>query len=319
MTLYFGIRNFLGGGVWNQQYEKLAPSTIKTWGDKQQVADFSTGRRMPSQTNKISPGAPMSDVWDIGIIAPKAKERLGYPTQKPLKLLNRIITASSNEGDLVLDPFCGCGTTVDAAQRLNRKWVGIDISSFAIDLIKNKRLKDSRIPTQGIPHGLDSAKKLATDNPFNFESWAITRLQGFTPNTKQVGDGGIDGRANLAHGPDQMEREYSEYRRAKNSKLALAQVKSGYSLSALRDFIHVVDREDAVVGVFVTLNSVTSKEARKEVVKTGKVSVDGYEYPRVQLWSIQDYFDNKMPQLPIMTDPYSGKIMSQRDLFHQPN
>ena len=265
-------------------------------------------------------GKRRHDVWRIPTINNMAKERLGYPTQKPLKLLHTIISASSNEGDLVLDPFCGCGTTVDAAQRSNRKWVGIDISSFAIDLIKNKRLKNSKIPTQGIPHGLDSARKLASENPFNFESWAITRLQGFIPNTKQVGDRGIDGRAKLAHCPDQTEQENSVHNRAKKSKLALAQVKGGgFTLSALRDFIHVVNRDDAVVGVFITLDSVTSKEARKEVAKTGKVFVDGYEYPRVQMWSIQDYFNNKLPRLPIMTDPYTGKIMRQKDLFHQAN
>ena len=124
--------------VFNQLYESLAKSTLRTWGTKQQVADFSSGRRKPSQTDKESAGAPLSDVWDIGIIAPIAKERLGYPTQKPLALLDRIIKASSNPGDLVLDPFCGCGTAADAAATLGRKYLGIDISGIAVRVMQQR-------------------------------------------------------------------------------------------------------------------------------------------------------------------------------------
>ena len=112
------------GATWNQQYEPLAASTRKTFGTKRQVADFSSGHRKPSTTAQESPGAPMRDVWSIGVIAPVAKERCGYPTQKPLSLLERIITASSNEGDYVFDPFCGCATTLVAAERLSRKGGG---------------------------------------------------------------------------------------------------------------------------------------------------------------------------------------------------
>ncbi len=106
------------------------------------------------------PGKPLQDLWsDIPPVGPAARERLGYPTQKPVALLERIIAASSNEGDLVLDPFCGCGTTIDAARRLKRRWCGIDISAFAVDLVKERRLKDPTIPTLGIPADLESARK----------------------------------------------------------------------------------------------------------------------------------------------------------------
>ncbi|MCY3966538.1 MAG: site-specific DNA-methyltransferase [Acidobacteria bacterium] len=159
----------------------------------------------------------LGDCWtDISIINPMSKERLGYPTQKPRTLLERILNASSNPGDLILDPFCGCGTTIEAAQRLGRRWAGIDISSFAIDLIREKRLRDRTIPTKGIPVDLASARKLAAEQPFNFESWAVTRLPGFAPNMKQVADGGVDGRAVLAAQPDDYD-----------SRLALAQIKGG--------------------------------------------------------------------------------------------
>ena len=120
---------------WNQQYEELSESTKETWGTKQQIADFSEGHRKPSQTNMESPGAPMRDVWDIGIIAPIANERAGYPTQKPLALLKRIIEGVTKEGDTVLDPFCGCATTCLAADELDRKWIGIDINERAFYMI----------------------------------------------------------------------------------------------------------------------------------------------------------------------------------------
>ena len=186
------------------------------------------------------PGKPLQDLWtDINPIGAQARERLGYPTQKPRALLERIIAASSNEGDLVLDPFCGCGTTVDAALRLKRRWVGIDISAFAIDLVRDRRLKDPTIPTVGIPADLEGARKLAAEQPFAFESWAVTRLPGFAPNMQQRGDGGIDGRATLALAPDDLD-----------SRLALAQVKGGkFSVSYLRDFRHVLDRETAALGL----------------------------------------------------------------------
>ena len=252
-------------------------------------------------------GTPVNDWWhDISPLINWHSEKLGYPTQKPLALLERIINASSNEGDVVLDPFCGCGTTVDAARRLNRKWVGIDISSFAIDLIKEKRLKDPNIATKGIPFSFESARKLAKNSPFNFETWAITRLSGFVPNSKQVGDGGVDGRATLAYKPDDHD-----------SDLGLAQVKGSQSfhLGSLRDFLYVSDRDKSAVGCFITLNQVSSREAKKECVSQGKIHINGYPYPRMQLWSINDYFENRSPNLPIMNDPYTGKPLEQSSLF----
>ena len=247
----------------------------------------------------------MRDIWDIPYINSQANERMGYPTQKPLALLERIIKASSNKGDIVLDPFCGCGTTVEAAKNLNRQFMGIDISSFAIDLVRDRRLKNHSIPVHGIPQDLRSAEKLAREKPFDFESWAITRLPGFVPNTKQVADGGIDGRAKIARKADNWD-----------SKDALAQVKGGkFSLSGLRDFIGVTDRKKAALGCYVTLNPVNTPSAREVITGLGKISVDSYPYPRMQTWSIHDYFDDRRPRLPVMNDPYTGKSMEQYELF----
>ena len=255
------------------------------------------------------PGQAVADLWtDIAPINSQAKERLGYPTQKPLSLLERIIEASSNRGDLVLDPFCGCGTAVEAAERLRRNWAGIDISSFAIDLIRDKRLKRIGVmaATRGIPYDLVSARKLSIESPFNFESWAIARIPGFAPNTKQVADGGIDGRATLANKPDNFD-----------SRRALAQTKGGrFNLSNFRDFCHVIDREQAALGCFITLDEVESQAAKMEAVRCGRISVSGYPYKRMNLWPISDYFGDKgLPRLPIMNDPFTGKPMEQRELF----
>ena len=250
-------------------------------------------------------GMICNDWWEIPYLNSMSKERLDYPTQKPLALLERIIQASSKKDHIILDPFCGCGTAVEAAHKLRRRWVGIDISSFAIDLIRNKRLQDIDVPTQGIPSDLMSARKLAREKPFDFESWAVTRIPGFAPNTKQIGDGGIDGRGMLVRKPEDFD-----------SKLALAQVKGGkFLLSSLRDFLHTTKREQAAVGCFVTLDPVQTRDAKIEASSHGKIKVDDSQYPGMQLWSIADYFDDRMPKLPAMTDPYDGKPSSQLFLF----
>ena len=126
--------------AWTPMFEPLAASTVETWGDKKQVADFSSGRRRPSQTDEATPGAPMSDVWEIGIVAPIAKERVGYPTQKPLALLERIVAAASRPGDLIVDLFAGSGTTLVAAEKLGRRWIGCDAGALAIHTAKKRLL-----------------------------------------------------------------------------------------------------------------------------------------------------------------------------------
>ena len=249
-----------------------------------------------------SKGVAIGDSWtDISALQGGSKEYSGYPTQKPLALLERVIEASSNEGDVSLDPFCGCGTAVEAAAKLGRRWAGIDISTFAIDLIVERRLKGASLATKGIPTDLASARKLAREQPFNFESWAVTRLPGFASNTKQVGDGGIDGRAVLVTKPDDFD-----------SRLALTQIKGGkFSLSMLRDFIHVTNRDKAALGWYVTLDSVSTPASKAEIAYSGKISVAGYPDPRMQTWPVAHNFDQRLPSMPIMNDPYSGKPMTQ--------
>jgi site-specific DNA-methyltransferase (adenine-specific) len=119
-------------------YEKLAASTLHAFGTKKQRADFSSGRRKPGIENAETEGPPLSDTWEIGVIAPIGHERTGYPTQKPEALLERVIRASSDPGDVVLDPFCGSGTALAVAERLGRKWIGIDVAKMAIDVTRDR-------------------------------------------------------------------------------------------------------------------------------------------------------------------------------------
>ena len=232
--------------------------------------------------------------------AGRGGEYLGYPTQKPLGLMEKLIPAACPSDGIVLDPFCGCGTTVIAAHNLERRWIGIDISATAIDLIQEHRLKPLGIAAEtfGIPQDLASACKLASDRPFDFEAWAVTRIPGMAPNERKRGDRGIDGRGSMLETPADME-----------TRLVLAQVKGGrsFQIGAFRDFLHVVEREGAALGVYVTLDGVASAQARAEARAMGTLHVGASAYPRVQLWSIEDFFDGRSPSLPTLTDPNTGR------------
>ncbi len=268
-----------GGGIGG----RITPETVESYRQRGKVPeDYWLERR-----DGMSP------------VGRRESERIGYPTQKPVALLERIINVSSNPGDLVLDPFCGCGTAVIAAHNLGRQWIGIDISAFAIDIIQERRLRPLRLEAEcfGMPQGLADARKLASEKPLDFEAWAVTRIPGLAPNERKTGDHGIDGRGILLNQP-----------RSDESRLVLAQVKGGrsFSLSQFRDFLHVVERENAAAGIFITTDTVASSTARAEASQQGEISVGASRYPRVQLWSIADFFERRYPQLPSLADPYTG-------------
>ena len=248
---------------------------------------------------------PLSNWWsDIKILGgPTNRERVGYPTQKPIALLERIIRASSNEGGVVLDPFCGCGTTIAAAHNLDRRWLGIDISPFAIKLIVKRRFPGMHIDTLGFPVDMEGATVLARENPFDFEKWAIDCITGMVPNTSQRGDGGIDGRGTLILKPE------------KYSDQVLAQVKGGnYSIGQIRDFLHTMEREKAALGVFITLDALRGRQrqnAEAELAGVGELSLGASTFPRAQLWSIEDWFTDRLPKLPLLADPFTGKAIPE--------
>lgn len=255
-------------------------------------------------------GVPLQDLWDdiygLSTMGGDKKERLGYPTQKPLALLERIIQASSNPGDIVLDPFCGCGTAVAAAQKLGRRWIGIDITHLALYLQK-KRLKDAfklepRRDYQviGEPVDLASAHQLAQEDRYQFQWWALSLIEDAKPlggddrTGKKGKDAGIDGIAFFVEGA-----------RGKAGKIII-QVKSGSVKSGdIRDLAGVLAREKADIGVFVTLHPPT-KDMLKEATLAGYYHSDRWQkdYPRLQILTIQQLLAGAVVQSPATINPY---------------
>jgi site-specific DNA-methyltransferase (adenine-specific) len=238
----------------------------------------------------------VGDVWtDIDRINQAAKERLGYPTQKPVALLERIIQASANEGDTVLDPFCGCGTTIAAAQKLNRRWIGIDVTSLATTLIKS-RLNDQYGPeiaktyrVIGEPTTVQDAERLAASDPYQFQWWALGLVGARPVEQKKGGDKGIDGRL------------YFHDDASAASKQAIFSVKAGQSLNPgmVRDLGHVVGREKAAIGVLLTMREPTAG-MRTEAAGAGFYRSPGWhkDYPRLQIISVADLLAGKQVDLP---------------------
>lgn len=233
-------------------------------------------------------GQPISSLWDdIFPINSQAQERLGYPTQKPLALLERIIQASSNEGEIVLDPFCGCGTAVHAAQVLKREWIGIDITHLAISLIE-KRMKDAfpniSFEIHGTPKDLDGARNLAERDKYQFQWWACSLVNAQPYQGKKKGaDGGTDG---IIFFQDDE----------KGAKKIIVSVKGGENVTRtmIADLKNTVEREKAEIGLFVTL-----AEATKPMI-TEAVSAGFYEsphmgaFPKIQILTIADLLSGKI-------------------------
>jgi DNA modification methylase len=240
-------------------------------------------------------GTAVTDIWaDIFNINSQAQERLGYPTQKPEALLERILKASSNEGDLVLDPFCGCGTTVQVAQRLNRRWIGIDITHLAIGLIK-KRLTDAFGPeikatyeVIGEPTDYEGAAALAAEDKYQFQWWALGQVGARPAEQKKGADRGIDGRLYF-HDDDSGQ-----------SKQIIFSVKAGgVTVPQVRDLVGVLTREKAQIGVFISFDEPTKPMLREAAEAGFYKSTDGTVYPKLQILTIQQILDGKQPEYPL--------------------
>lgn len=235
-------------------------------------------------------GRQSSDLWDdIAPLSSNSSERLGYPTQKPLAVLDRVLQTSSNEGDVVLDPFCGCGTTVVAAERLGRRWIGIDITYYAIGLVK-KRLAEqcpgAAYLEDGIPKSYDDAVQLSK-KPFQFESWAVSLVGGQPFKSTGGGDTGIDGLLFF--------KDYA----AEHHRIIVEVKGGGYHPKEVRALKQVMDREKAPLGILIALQDPT-KGMVAEAAALGRWKLPGgqVEYPILQIFTIQDYFDGKRPHLP---------------------
>ncbi|MEU8276478.1 DNA methyltransferase [Microbispora bryophytorum] len=245
-------------------------------------------------------GETVDSLWDdIPPINSMAKERLGYPTQKPLVLLERIILASCPDDGLVLDPFAGCGTAIDAAQKLKKRWMGIDVTTLAIDLIDarlrhtyGEAIRDT-YEILGIPRDLQGAQALFKRSPFEFERWCVMTLDG-QPNEKQVGDKGVDGVIRIpidAKG---------------NSEKILVSVKGGATNPGhVRDLVGTVQSQRAAMGVFVCMQKPT--KAMTEAANHSGVytyPVNGVQYPVVQIITVEELIAGKRPTMPATLLPY---------------
>ena len=243
------------------------------------------------------PGVATQSIWiDTPPIAPTAKERLGYQTQKPLALLERIIKASSNEGDIVLDPFCGCGTAMVAAHKLNRRWIGIDITHLAIRVM-SKRLKDSfpgiQFEVIGEPVDLAGARALAHQDRYQFQWWALSLIEAQPLGEKKKGaDKGIDGVLTF---PDE---------RPTRAKRAVVQVKSGHvHAKDIRELKDIASRN--AMGIFITLEPPT-REMQTEAMSTGYYHSPLWEqdYPKIQILTIEELLAGKTVDMPPANPPF---------------
>lgn len=264
------------------------------------------GHAWPMYERRIRPGEgpAVGDIWayqpytegtvfgtgdgidaDVSWLKPRAKERLGYPTQKPIGLLKRIILASSNKGDVVFDPFCGCGTTVYAAQETEREWIGCDIAILSVKLMREvlteryRLAEGSNFEVRGIPVSVEQAEELFKRDAFHFQHWLVERAMGF-PMQKKVADRGIDGRI------------YFETQ--DGLKEMVLSVKGGAVKPAdVRDLRGVLEREPAAqLAGFLSLKE-PSKAMREEAASAGKFEYGGFAYDRIQLLTVADILEHK--------------------------
>ncbi len=281
-----------GAGKGNPAYEVMGVTRYWRYSKKKMKELIKQGRIIQTKPGGVPaykryldemPGVALQNDWqDISPLS--GNEYLGYPTQKPLALLERIIMASSNEGDTVLDPFCGCGTAVHAAQKLNRRWIGIDITHLAISLIE-KRMRDAfkdaspplKFDVHGTPKDLDGARELAARDKYEFQYWACSLVNAQPYQGKKKGaDRGIDGLIFFQDdkGP---------------SKKIIVSVKGGENISVamIRDLGHVIEREKAQIGLFVTLAGPTRPMEREAVSAGYYESPHNGNFPKIQILTIE--------------------------------
>lgn len=278
----------------NLTYEFLGVTKVWRWTKERMQAAYEAGIVIQTKPGTVpqmkryldeQKGRSLDDVWtDISPINSQAAERLGYPTQKPLALLERIILASSNEGDVVLDPFCGCGTAVDAAQKLGRQWLGIDITHLSISLIELRMkqrypelVQSKAFEVIGVPKDFESARNLALRDKYQFQFWALSlvRAQPFKGGKKGA-DGGIDGLI------------FPEVSKGKSGKIVVS-VKGGEYVK--REMIAVlkgdVDREKAAIGLFITLTPPTKPMIAEAAAAGYYESPHHGAFPKIQILTIE--------------------------------
>jgi adenine specific DNA methylase Mod len=284
----------------NLTYEFLGVTRVWRWSRERMEKAYKDGLVVQLKPGAVpqyklyydqSLGRTITNDWnDIRPVA--GKEVLGYPTQKPLSLLERIVSVSSNEGELVLDPFCGCGTAVHASHKLHRRWLGIDITHLAISLIE-KRLKDAfpgiNFEVHGTPKDREGAQALAKRDPYQFQWWAISLVNAVPVSGKKKGaDGGIDGLIYFKINSQMTER-------------AIVSVKGGENINVgmVRDLKGVLERQKAPIGIFITLSK-PSQPMITEAASAGFFECDQGKFERVQILSVSELLNGVRPRLPVV-------------------
>ena len=285
-VVYLGVRPYEG------RFWAYSKANLIEFARTDHLIHRSTGMPRIIQYADEMPGVPLQDVWtDIPPIGARAAERLGYPTQKPEALLERIILSATNEGDVVLDPFCGCGTTIAAAQYLKRQWIGIDITHLAIGLIKS-RLEtayhgSAKFTVVGEPTTVDGAAQLAAEDKYQFQAWALG-LVGARPweAIKKGADKGVDGRLRFKFGPDD------------DFKQIVFSVKGGkLKATDVRDLRGVREREEAEIGVLISFEEPT-RQMKQEAASAGFYESPWGKHPRIQLLTVAELLAGKRIDYP---------------------
>ena len=245
-------------------------------------------------------GVRAGDVWQIPVLNSQSRERMGYATQKPLALLERIIRASSNPGDVVLDPFCGCATTLEAAHKLDRQWIGIDIAIHAVKRVARVRLTErlglvegQDFTVEGVPHTVEGAQDLWERDKYHFQKWAVEQIEGFVT-TKRSADGGVDGRV------------YFAVPHAQELQSMVIEVKGGANVSIqdLRALKGVLDYDSALMAgliVMQPLGGVKERNFNRFMADASSVDLWGNPYPRMQILSVGEILDGKRFQTPTVS------------------
>ncbi len=297
-------------GTFNELYREQSESSRKRWKGKRQRATFGEGgARNPTVETGEDSAVPLDAVWRIPVLAPSSRERLGYPTQKPLALLERIVSASSNPGDMVLDPFCGCGTTVHAAEKLGRRWMGIDITHLAVREIRDRlrgAFPGARYEIHGQPQDIPGARALADQDKHQFELWAVTLMPDGKPWRlgKKGADGGVDGFFYIMTGE-------------KKHELCVVSVKGGKNVGVgmVRELTATLDAEGAAMGFLITLAPPT-QPMTAQAASAGFYECDFGRFPRVQVATIEQFFESE--GLPVKVPPLRV-APGKRAAFQQPD
>ena len=277
-------------------------------------------------------GQPYQDIWayqpytdgtlfgtdegideDVMWPGPTSPERLGYKTQKPLGLLRRIISVSTDRGDLVFDPFCGCATTLEAAQELNRRWIGIDIAIHAVKRVAKVRLEDrlglkegTDFEIEGVPRNVEGARDLWERDKYHFQKWAVEQVDGFVT-TRRTGDGGIDGRLYFA-----MPQESAQRRDPLRSMVLEVKGGKNVGIGVVRDLRGVLEREEAEMAGLIVMDDPGGRKRTsfgREMASAGDLDVFGVKYSRMQMLTVEEILDGKRFHTPSAVGRASGQQM----------